>query len=110
MIDPRREYDKRVRKAPIYEEIVENTHSRALYVPSPCKNEAKKETLKRFNIKRLIEEVLEQKQLMMVPNKAPVKGFLCPKNSKGNQDSSYRSFRYTWGRKTQKSTYSTSSQ
>jgi len=59
MTNLRREYDRRAGKVPIYEETVKNTHLRAFYVPSPCKNEAEKETLKGFDIKRLIEEVLE---------------------------------------------------
>jgi len=51
------------------------THSRAFYIPSPCKNETDKETLKASDIKYLIEEVLEQKQVMMVLREVPTKGF-----------------------------------
>jgi len=61
IVNPREGYDRRPRKAPMYEEIVENMHSLALCVPSPGKNELEKETLKASNVKRLIEEVLEQK-------------------------------------------------
>ena len=59
IVNPRECYDKRPRKAPIYEETAESTHSRALYIPSPRKNESEKETLKASDIKRLKKEVLE---------------------------------------------------
>ena len=75
MANPRREYDQQARKAPMYEEIVENTPLRALYVSPPFRNKAEQETLKTFDIKRLIEQVLEQKQVMMVPKEIPTKEF-----------------------------------
>ena len=71
----RRKHGKRARKAPMYKETVENTYSRVLYDPSLCQNEAEQETLRVFDIKRLIEVVLEQKQVMMVPKVTPPKGF-----------------------------------
>ena len=52
-------YNRRLGKAPMYEEIAKSTHSRALCVPSPRKNKSEKETLKASDVKRLIEEVLE---------------------------------------------------
>ena len=59
----------------MYKETAESTHSRALCVPSPRKNELDKETLKSSDVKRLIEEVLEQRQVTMMPRKEPTKGF-----------------------------------
>ena len=59
----------------MYKEIAKSTHSRALCVPSPRKNESDKETLKASDVKRLIEEVLEQRQVIMMPKEAPTKGF-----------------------------------
>ena len=60
----------------MYEETIENTHSRAFCIQSLCKNEAEKEMLKAFDIKRLIKEVMEQKQVVMTPREMPTKGFL----------------------------------
>lgn len=71
----RENYDKRPRKAPMYKEKAKSTHSRALCVPSPCKNETEKEAFKASDIKRLIEEVLEQKQVVMMLREIPTKGF-----------------------------------
>jgi len=68
-------YDRRSGKAPMYEETAESTHSRALCVPSPRKNELDKEMLKASDVKRLIEEVLEQRQVTMIPREAPTRGF-----------------------------------
>ena len=59
----------------MYEEIAKNTHSRALCIQFPLKNEAEKETLKASDIKCLIKEVLEQKQVVMTPREAPTRGF-----------------------------------
>jgi len=59
----------------MYEEMVENTHSRALCVQLPHKDETEKETLKASDIKRLIEEVLEQKRVALTPREASAKGF-----------------------------------
>jgi len=68
-------YDRRLGKSPMYKEIAESTHSRALYFPSPRKNELEKETLKASEVKRLIAEVLKQRQVAMTPKEAPTKGF-----------------------------------
>ena len=59
----------------MYEEIAESIHSRALCVASPRKNEVEKEILKASDIKCFIEEVLEQKQVVMMPREAPTKEF-----------------------------------
>lgn len=59
----------------MYEEMEESTHWRALCVPPSYKNKVEKEMLKASNIKRLIEEVLEQKQVVMMPRETPTKGF-----------------------------------
>ena len=75
MANQGREYDKRAGKGPMYEEIIESTHSRALYVQPPCRNEVEQEILKASNSKHLIEEVLEKKQVMMVLKETPTKGF-----------------------------------
>jgi len=73
--NPRGGYDRRLGKALMYEETAESTHSRALCIPSPRKNESEKEMLKAFDVKRLIEEVLEQRQVVMMPKETPTKGF-----------------------------------
>ena len=59
----------------MYEETVKSTHLRALCIPSPHKNESKKEMLKASDVKRLIEEALEQRQIAMTPKEIPIKGF-----------------------------------
>ena len=73
--NPREGYDRRPGKAPMYEETAESMHSQVLCVPSPCKNESEKEMLKASDVKRLIEEVLEQRQVVMISKEAPTKGF-----------------------------------
>ena len=59
----------------MYKETAENTYSRVPYDPSLCQNEIEHETLSTSDVKRLIEEVLEQKQVIMVPKVTPPKGF-----------------------------------
>ena len=59
----------------MYKETAENTYSRVPCDPSLCQNEIEHETLNASDVKRLIEEVLEQKQVMMVPKVTPPKGF-----------------------------------
>ena len=59
----------------MYEEAAESTHSQVLCVPSPRKNKSDKETLKASDVKRLIEEVLEQRQIVMTSKEIPTKGF-----------------------------------
>jgi len=57
----KKKYGRRARKAHMCKEIVEKTYSRVPYDPSLCQNETEHETLSAFDIKHLIEEVLEQK-------------------------------------------------
>ena len=59
----------------MYEETVESTHSRALCVLLPRKNESEIETLKASDVKRLIEEVLERRQVVMTLKETPTKRF-----------------------------------
>ena len=73
--NPRESYDRRPGKTIMYEETAKSTHSRALCVSSPRKNELEKETLKASDIKCLIEEVLEQRQVTITPKEVPTKGF-----------------------------------
>lgn len=48
-----------VEKALMYEETAENTHSKALYLPRPHREDAGHGTLDATGIRRLIKEVLE---------------------------------------------------
>jgi len=73
--NPRERYGRRPGKAPMYEETADSTHSRALCVPSPRKNESEKEILRASDVKRLIEEALEQRQNGVTPKEIPTKGF-----------------------------------
>ena len=59
----------------MYEETADSTHSRALCVPSPRKNESEKEILRASDVKCLIEEALEQRQNAATPKEIPTKGF-----------------------------------
>ena len=59
--DSRRKYGRRARKAHVYKETTENTHSRVPYDPSLYQNKVEHETLSASDVKLLIEEVLEQK-------------------------------------------------
>ena len=44
-------------------------------VPSPRRNESEKETLKASDVKCLINEVLEQRKVVITSREAPTKGF-----------------------------------
>lgn len=73
--NPGGDHERRPGKAPMYEEMAESTHLRALCIPPPGKNEAGKEMLKSSDVKRLIKEVMEQKQIIAMPMETPMKGF-----------------------------------
>ena len=59
----------------MYEEIVESTMFGALYIPPSLKEYTQQELLKAKYVKRIVKEVLEQKQVMTILKEALSKGF-----------------------------------